>query len=1743
MKFTRMLSRSLAILLCAAWSAHGELVINEVCFDNETTPDETGTVTSDWIELYNRGPASINVKNYALGDANPYAESKGVRLPDYEIPPGGYLLVFASSTLPEYTVWTNITSMTLIPSNAVWRYHAPASAPSALWTSPAFSDAGWSSGTAPLGYNDPKLDMDCATVLPYGPDPQSRYPTAYFRNTFNVAKLSSVTGIQINARVNDGMVLYLNGTEVRRVNMPAGQIAYNTLASMGVPSSYWVTFTLPATGLVQGNNVLAVEMHQAFVNSTDLAMDMAVIALTNEQRPIVHGQFGLSAVGENVHLFNSVLTRVHMFDRPTAAPGRDKSYGLAVDGVTDTYKVFDRPTPGFPNVTQEQKYSETLLAQKPTLTVPPGFYPANQIAVGLRTATPNHKVFYTLDGSDPKYSSAFVYSGYSITLNAPAPVTSGLSWIRTNPVEIGNTAPGIAWQAPIGSVAKAVVLRAIAVSEDGKFCSPETRGTYFVGPSFADRALPAVSIITDPASLFDFVSGIYVPGKHYGDSPEGYGLNKWGKPYANYHQTNDDRLWERPAHFELFEHSQNTVSLSQQLGVAMHGGGTRAIPQKTLYLMARLGEYGAEAVNYRLFPDEAATSYKRFLLRNNGNDWYGPLAGGVSTLLKDATLQRIIRNLDISVMAYRPASVYINGEYWGIHNMRESYDKHYLATRYGVDPENVDILMHEEDHIDNDKIHISRIDGDTNSDEEYEALIDWIQANPLSNGANYQQVQTWVDVTNHADYIIAETFFGNTDWPVNNCDFWRAHTNQTATCGKYGDGRWRWMLYDLDLTGEEGATFDMLSYLSSSKMTGGSEPGFLINQLWSNMDFRNYFVMRYANLLNTTFRPERTAAIIRAAADTVAPEVEQHFRRWGRNTTQTQWRQAIETLVQYVTARHTYSWQHLNTRFNLGGTGTLAVRNAAPTGADGHFIVNGLAITAATDGVTNAAAWDGTFFRSLPVTVQAVPAPGYVFQEWVGTPDTSPTKNVFVGAAPLTLTARFRLASAPLCTVALNPQGGSVSTTEKQAALGAAYGFLPIPTKSPNYFDGWWTEPGGGVEITEDTIVTETADHTLYAKWSTTPVCQVTFDAQSGTVTPTKKRVTFSTAYGTLPEPARYRHTFEGWWTGLNGTGSRITELSIVMTTADHALYAKWTPFPTPTVTFDAQDGTVAPMSKQVVATEPYGLLPTPVKPWHTFEGWWTAPNGGGEQITEDSLVTQTANHALYAKWHALPLCLITFDAQDGIVAPAGKQVAVGETYGTLPVPEKAQYIFGGWWTEPDGGGAEITEDTIVTETADHTLYAKWNDIPPPLPDPLLCPPASDAALLSAGSYDAFLHEESAFADHPATAVRGLLTVKISSLTGTLTAKAVLQTGSLSFSAKRWANVEPDGTCRAMMTVRTGETLELRVRQNRLWGALLGGKLGNQVLIADGARNRFADKTDASAPVRLEQFRGYYTVALPVADSISASAGVDAAPQGIGYLTLTVGSKGSAKFAGILADGTKVSLSSRLILFDDCGQQACAPFFAPMYARKGWVGGLLWIDPLTRTVRTDRAWDWRIRWEKPGKGPDGFSLLLDACGGFYGTGQPLAPTYYFSADVAPLSYHYNGGTADWAMIPQAVTVTVSGAKLAITKATKPVKLTENGISWFEYGGGNPAGATLTFTAKTGIIKGKFSLYYDYPLNGRLTHKAVSVPYAGILAPTRDAAFGVLPVGMGHCLVPDNAPALKTYRLKRSYPVLLDTAMP
>ena len=165
----------------------------------------------------------------------------------------------------------------LVSAGSVWKYLDTGTNLGTTWKETNFNDSAWASGPAQLGYGD----GDEATVISYGTNSSSKYITTYFRRSFHMPDTSFITNLAVRLQRDDGAVVYLNGVEVYRSNMPGGTVGYQTLASSTEPTADENSFhvrAVPAPLLHPGTNVLAVEVHQSDVTSSDLSFDLELIA-------------------------------------------------------------------------------------------------------------------------------------------------------------------------------------------------------------------------------------------------------------------------------------------------------------------------------------------------------------------------------------------------------------------------------------------------------------------------------------------------------------------------------------------------------------------------------------------------------------------------------------------------------------------------------------------------------------------------------------------------------------------------------------------------------------------------------------------------------------------------------------------------------------------------------------------------------------------------------------------------------------------------------------------------------------------------------------------------------------------------------------------------------------------------------------------------------------------------------------------------------------------------------------------------------------------------------------------------------------------------------------------------------------------------------------------------------------------------------------------------------------------------
>lgn len=163
---------------------------------------------------------------------------------------------------------------TLVPAGAAWKYLDNGSNQGTAWSTTSFNDSTWASGPAQLGYGD----GDEATVVSFGPNSSAKYITTYFRHAFNVTNPAAFTSLNLQLKRDDGAVVYLNGAEVYRSNMPTGAVSSTTLASSAASDdgATWLSASLSSSLLVSGTNVLAVEIHQNAGTSSDISFDLSL---------------------------------------------------------------------------------------------------------------------------------------------------------------------------------------------------------------------------------------------------------------------------------------------------------------------------------------------------------------------------------------------------------------------------------------------------------------------------------------------------------------------------------------------------------------------------------------------------------------------------------------------------------------------------------------------------------------------------------------------------------------------------------------------------------------------------------------------------------------------------------------------------------------------------------------------------------------------------------------------------------------------------------------------------------------------------------------------------------------------------------------------------------------------------------------------------------------------------------------------------------------------------------------------------------------------------------------------------------------------------------------------------------------------------------------------------------------------------------------------------------------------------
>lgn len=547
-------------------------------------------------------------------------------------------------------------------------------------------------------------------------------------------------------------------------------------------------------------------------------------------------------------------------------------------------------------------YADLQISEKtswPECSSAPGFY-KEPLIINLRTKDPNAQIYYSLDGSEPSLAS-IKYSG-PFTIENRTGERNHLSAIPTSP----------RWVPPVDNVYKGTVLRAIAVDKKNTK-SKELVRTFFIDEKEGKRySLPVISICVNEKDFFGYNKGIYVPGRSYTDK-DNYikkeiplDLPWWEYP-SNYLLRGSDA--ERPAHLEFLE-PDNRLGFESNVGIRIHGNATRGFAQKSLRICLR-EKYGQAILNYNLFPSNPLKKFNSFILRNSGNDWN-------KTMFRDAFMQSLMKNARLDIQDYRPSIVFINGEYWGIHNIRERFDENYLANKYGLNKDSLTIL-----ELSGEIVH-----GEKSIKNQFAKLLDFVKENDISKEENYNYVKSKIDLESFSDFVIANVYFCNSDWPNNNVRFWRHNSDAIIDYDSVfsKDGKWRWMLYDTDW----GFGYNSLSDPGADLLTKATKigsTGVLFSALLKNKEFAKFFLHRFQFHLDTTFYSPSVVKKIDQMQSVLEPVIQEHINRWRAIGSYNIWLSNVNVLRQFAMARPQFQADQLNTFFNLKGNQQIVLKN------------------------------------------------------------------------------------------------------------------------------------------------------------------------------------------------------------------------------------------------------------------------------------------------------------------------------------------------------------------------------------------------------------------------------------------------------------------------------------------------------------------------------------------------------------------------------------------------------------------------------------------------------------------------------------------------------------------------------------------------------------------------------------------------------------------------------------------------
>ncbi|MBR1422089.1 MAG: CotH kinase family protein [Ruminococcus sp.] len=659
----------------------------------------------------------------------------------------------------------------------------------------------------------------------------------------------------------------------------------------------------------------------------------------------VHADFNISKTGEDT--ISLYYRNESICDVKLPQLDRYMTYSRAEDG---TYYVSE-PTPA-------EKNSEITVGDTVKLSKQGGYY-EKEFELKL-TASKGQTIYYTLDGTDPKTSSTRQKYTSPLSIKDRNGEKNVLSAFDPMQVTLNYDPENVSVPKSM-DVDKATVIRACAVGSSGKAGRTVT-ATYFVGTSSKKHHdLPIVSVVTDPESLYNYDTGIYMLGKVYDDYvAEHPNAPRNGSVPANYNQRG--REWERPCHIEFYSADGDTI-LSQDCGIRTQGGWSRSDYQKSFRFFAR-SSYGSDSFDAELWEDskdyegKTVDKYSTFVLRNGGNDCN-------YSKFKDPMLQSMVSERLPDTQATSACVLFIDGEYWGLYTLTQDMSAEYFSEKYDVPKDEV--------------ICVRSSSLDEGREEDmllYEDMLAFVTNNSMSDEENYKKACELIDMDNFIEYCAAEMYFFNTDWPQNNFGCWR--TREVDDSNPAADGRWRFYMFDTESScshyTDKHEQKSIFTYLREHDDEG---IGGIICSLIENKDFQMKLTTSIMKLANMNYSHDNFTNTLEQYMSVYYKELDNYFKRfptWANVSNATE--PMLARMDTFFSFRQMNITRALEEEFSLGEQVKLSLA------AEGKGVLY-------IDATPVGGALEQTYYQGCELTVKAVPQKGWKFDHWEGSDSKS----------------------------------------------------------------------------------------------------------------------------------------------------------------------------------------------------------------------------------------------------------------------------------------------------------------------------------------------------------------------------------------------------------------------------------------------------------------------------------------------------------------------------------------------------------------------------------------------------------------------------------------------------------------------------------------------------------------------------------------------------------------------------------